>query len=160
MSISLARSTVLFLRQSGLLIFKYLFNCYKHIFFFVLELPRKRKYIPESELETQCDSDDEFQNSQTYDDWEPGQENEDILNSATEGTKKPTKDCGTYAEISTKDVSTLTENIMVQNKEQYTTVMDIHGCKYFGQFVSNELLRFNISERYIIMQKIIETLKK
>ncbi|CAH2057081.1 unnamed protein product, partial [Iphiclides podalirius] len=59
------------------------------------ELPKKRKYIPESQLETQCDTDYEFveqayleQNSQTYDDWEPGQENEDEINSAAEGTKK------------------------------------------------------------------------
>ncbi|CAH2208926.1 jg1257, partial [Pararge aegeria aegeria] len=100
------------------------------------ELPKKRKYIPESQLETQCDTDYEFveqayleQNSQTYDDWEPGQENEDEINSAAEGTKKPTKDCATYTEISTKDISTFTENIMVEDKEQFTstTVVDIHA---------------------------------
>lgn len=47
----------------------------------------------------------------------------------------------------------------MDNKDQVPEVLDIHGCNYFGQFVSNELLRFDIDKRYVIMQKIIEMLK-
>ncbi|KAL0868600.1 hypothetical protein ABMA27_008063 [Loxostege sticticalis] len=104
------------------------------------ELPRKKiKYIPESEIETQCDDDDVFyQNSQTYDEWE----------SVVNKDKKLTKDNFTN-----------TEKMLEEVEERVPTIVDIHGCKYFGQFVSNELLRFSVGERYKIMQKIIESLK-
>lgn len=125
------------------------------IFYFVVELPRKKmKYIPQSEVETQCDDDDVFyENSQTYDDWEP----EVYKDSGT--IKKITKDCATSTEKLTKDNFTSTEKTLEGIDERIPTTIDLHGCKYFGQFVSNELLRFSINERCKIMQNIIEILK-
>lgn len=40
------------------------------------------------------------------------------------------------------------------------TVLDIHGCKYFGQLISNELLRFKPYDRNIKMQEILDLIKK
>ncbi|XP_053616027.1 uncharacterized protein LOC128678476 [Plodia interpunctella] len=124
------------------------------------ESPRKKmKYIPQSEVETQCDDDDVFyENSQTYDDSEP------IANNVSGTIKKTTKDCATCTEKikdnSTSLPSTSTKKTREEiDERQIPTIIDLHGCKYFGQFVSNELLRFSINERYAIMQNIIEILK-
>lgn len=112
------------------------------------------KYIPQSEVETQCDDDVFYENSQTYDDWEP------IANNVSGTIKKTTKDCATCTEKITKDNSTSTKKTREEiDERQIPTITDLHGCKYFGQFVSNELLRFSINERYAIMQNIIEILK-
>lgn len=126
-----------------------------YFFCFIVELPRKKiKYIPESEIETQCDDDDVFyQNSQTYDEWES------VVNKDSGTIKKTTQDCATCTEKLTKDNFTNTEKMLEEVEERVPTIVDIHGCKYFGQFVSNELLRFSVDERYKIMQKIIESLK-
>lgn len=113
------------------------------------------KYIPQSEVETQCDDDDVFyENSQTYHDWEPE------VNKGGGTIKKTTKDCATCTEKLTKDNFTSTEKTREEIDEgRIPTTIDLHGCKYFGEFVSNELLRFSINERYAIMQNIIEILK-
>jgi hypothetical protein len=58
-----------------------------------------------------------------------------------------------------KDNATCTERNYESKDMPDPTVVDIHGCKYFGQFVSNELLRHNHNDRYAIMQKIKEVLK-
>lgn len=65
-----------------------------------------------------------------------------------DSTKKTMKDCAMCTDKTMTDEANDLE------------IVDIHGCKYFGQFVYNELLRFTIRERYEIMQKIIKTLKK
>lgn len=131
----------------------------KNLSIFIVELPRKKmKYIPRSEVETQCDDDDDdvfYENSQTYDDWEPD------LNKDSEIIKKTTKDCATCTDKLPKDTSTSTEKTREEvDERRIPTTIDLHGCKYFGEFVSNELLRFSINERYAIMQNIIEILKK
>lgn len=124
--------------------------------YFIVELPRKKiKYIPQTEDETQCDDDDDvfYENSQRFDDWEPE------VNKNGETIKKTTKDCGTCTEKLTKDSFTSTEKTLEEMDERIPSTIDLHGCKYFGQFVSNELLRYNLNERYAIMQNIVEILK-
>lgn len=66
--------------------------------------------------------------------------------------------------------ATCTENIVVDSAKciektkddecHVPTVLDIHGCKYFGQLVSNELLRFKPYDRNIKMQKILDLLRE
>lgn len=68
------------------------------------------------------------------------------------------------------DRSTCLENNMVDSSKRIEktkdderhvpTVLDIHGCKYFGQLVSNELLRFKPYDRNIKMQKILDLLRE
>lgn len=125
---------------------------------FVPELIKKRKYIPESEIETQCDDDVELfeQNSQASD-FERVSEVDDTMEDGPTYTTK-TKDSTMRMTKTTKNTATCTEK---QTQDvAAVTVADVHGCKYFGQFVANELLRFDITERYAIMQNIIELLKK
>ncbi|CAH2064465.1 unnamed protein product, partial [Iphiclides podalirius] len=100
------------------------------------ELPKKRKYIPESQLETQCDTDYEFveqayleQNSQTYDDWEPGQENEDEINSAAEAEI-----------ISTQN--RLEENITKKFNDLQAQISNAGSSKDTVSKVAEELRRF------------------
>lgn len=57
-----------------------------------------------------------------------------------------------------KSSATCTE-IIGENIDRVPSVIDLHGCKHFGQFVSNDLLRFDADQRYIVMQKILEVLK-
>lgn len=110
-----------------------------------LELIRKHKYIPETENysndETQCEIEEETsnyifeQNSQSYSD---------------DGDFKPPKKF--------KDSATCTK-IIDKNIDRVPSIIDLHACKHFGQFVSNELLRFDANQRYIVMQKILDVLK-
>lgn len=85
-----------------------------------------------------------------------------------EQNKKIDKDTSRRTEKNMVDSATCVEKIMVEcatctdEKEDdiAPTVLDIHGCKYFGQLVSNELLRFKPDERNIKMQKILDLIKK
>lgn len=47
-----------------------------------------------------------------------------------------------------------------EDEDQVPTILDIHGCKYFGQLVSNELLRFKPYDRNIKMQQILDMIRK
>lgn len=55
-----------------------------------------------------------------------------------------------------KDSSTCPEN--KTNMLSTPSVIDGHGCNYFGQLVSNELVRFDTKKIYKIMQKMLEIL--
>ncbi|KAL0829836.1 hypothetical protein ABMA28_003319 [Loxostege sticticalis] len=74
----------------------------------------------------------------TYDEWES------VVNKDSGTIKKTTQDCATCTEKLTKDNFTNTEKMLEEVEERVPTIVDIHGCKYFGQFVSNELLRFSV----------------
>lgn len=106
--------------------------------FFILDSNKKRKYVPETndfdDGLTQCPDDNDIfvseMCSQPLD-----YQHED---------KTTFKDSSTCKENETNSLST------------GPSVIDIHGCKYFGQLVSNELLRFDTKKRYKVMQKILE----
>lgn len=48
----------------------------------------------------------------------------------------------------------------IKKEDLNVSVIDLHGCKYFGQFIGNELLRFDIKETYERIEKNISLLKK
>lgn len=122
-----------------------MFGLFCQIDLLFLDLNRKRKYIPETENydndETQCENEEETlnyvfeQNSQSY---------SDVGN---DKPQKKFKNSGTCTEIDDK------------NTNSVPSIIDLHGCKRFGEFISNELLRFDADQRYIVMQNILEVLK-
>lgn len=65
----------------------------------------------------------------------------------------------TRIEKNMEDSATCTDKIK-DDECQVPTTLDIHGCKYFGQLVSNELLRFKPYDRNIKMQKILDLIKE
>lgn len=110
-------------------------------------------------------------NSQTYlEDWEHSEHWKSIQKDSSTCIDKVMVDKATCIEKVMVDKATCVENNMVdsakcieKNKDdkcQDPTVLDIHGCKYFGQLVSNELLRFKPCDRNIKMQKILDIIRE